>query len=144
MRRFAPLALLAALAVPACSGAEAAKPSTISITGSITVPGGLTEGGLEGGAGQVCVMDGGYSDVREGAQVVVSDDKSTTIAIGRLGGGRLVLPDPDYWSTRKCVFPFTVSAPAGHPFYGVEVSHRGRLQYTAAQLAVPLALTLGD
>jgi hypothetical protein len=43
----------------------------------------------------------------------------------------------------KCTFVFTVdSVPGGQQIHSVEVSHRGDLQYTRAQLDQPLALTL--
>ncbi|MFF4417498.1 hypothetical protein ACFYY8_33655 [Streptosporangium sp. NPDC001559] len=84
-----------------------------------------------------CATRGGYSDIQEGAQVVVTDASSTTIALGRLAYGS--------WNRHTgCVFLFNVEGvPGGHKFYGVEVSHRGRLQYTAEQVAQPLALTIG-
>lgn len=148
MRRFV-LPLLA-MALAGCSGSAAdpstsPSPTTLAITGTITVPGGNTDRGLEGGTGQTCTMDGGYSDIRTGAQVVVSEARGSTIALGALGPGVLDLPDSAFWGTRSCVFPFTVSdVPAGHAFYGVEVSHRGRLQYDSTRIKQPLTVTLGD
>ncbi|TQS29098.1 hypothetical protein [Microbispora sp. KK1-11] len=146
MRTRVALILAAASALTACAAdpPAPAPPKTLAVFGTITVPGGVTEQGLDGGPGQTCVMDGGYSDIRQGAQVVVSDEKGTTIAIGNLGEGTLDLPNLQAWGTRSCVFPFLVKAPAGRRFYGVEVSHRGRLQYTEAQLAEALRLTLGS
>ncbi|MEV4096953.1 hypothetical protein [Streptosporangium saharense] len=84
-----------------------------------------------------CVTTGGYSDIQEGAQVVVTDASGTTVALGRLAYGS--------WNRHTgCVFLFNVpDVPGGHKFYGVEVGHRGRLQYTAEQVAQPLALTIG-
>lgn len=87
--------------------------------------------------GSSCATTGGYADIRRGAQVVVTDASSATIALGQLGYGS--------WDRQKgCVFLFTVAdVPAGHRFYGVEVTHRGRLQFSAEQVAEPLALTIG-
>jgi hypothetical protein len=79
---------------------------------------------------------GGYSDVATGVQVVISDSAGKTVAVGRLGSGAT--------KGRFCVMPFTIAnVPAGKGFYGVEVSHRGRLQYPEADLRHGLALTLG-
>ncbi|MER7126762.1 hypothetical protein [Micrococcus luteus] len=84
-----------------------------------------------------CTTRGGYSDIQEGAQVVVTDASSTTIALGQLAHGS--------WDRHTgCVFFFNIpDVPADQKFYGVEVSHRGRLQYTAEQVVKPLALTIG-
>jgi hypothetical protein len=88
---------------------------------------------------QRCTMSGGYADIFAGTQVVVTDGASRTIALGQLGDGS--------WNSVNgvCVFDFSVTGvPAGHLFYGIEVSHRGRLQYTAEQMTHPIAQTLGD
>jgi hypothetical protein len=79
---------------------------------------------------------GGYSDVATGVQVVVSDSAGKTIAVGALSRGAT--------KGQSCVMPFTVGGvPAGKGFYGVEIGHRGRLQYPEADLRHGLALTLG-
>lgn len=118
----------------------AAEP--ITVAGAIAVPGGFAEGGLAGGPGQVCAVGGGYSDIRAGAQVVVTDDAGRTLALGQLGDGTLRLPDLEHWGTRSCVFPFSVQVPGGHDFYGVEVTHRGVVRYSAGQLRQPVELSL--
>lgn len=130
---------LASLLVAGC----ATQPESIPVTGTLTVPGGFADGGLEGGPGQPCTVGGGYADIRSGAQVVVTDDGGKTIALGELGGGTLLLPDLDTWGTRSCVFSFSVQVPGGHDFYGVEVTHRGVVRYTAEQLRQPVAMSLG-
>lgn len=132
-------ALLPLLLLAAC----AAPPDPVTVAGTLTVPGGYAHGGLEGGPGQPCAVDGGHADIRAGAQVVVTDASGETLALGRLGGGTLQLPDPGVWGTRSCAFPFTVQAPGGHAFYGVEVTHRGVLRYTDEQLRRPLEMSLG-
>jgi hypothetical protein len=137
MRRSAAL-VLAAVLLAAC----ATPPDPITVTGTIAVPGGYAADGLEGGPGQLCAVDGGYADLRAGAQVVVTSE-GKTLALGRLGDGKLQLPDLDEWGTRSCVFPFSVQAPGGYDFYGVEVTHRGVLRYTAEQLRQPVEMSLG-
>lgn len=88
-----------------------------------------------------CAGTGGYSDMRAGTQVTVTDPAGTVVAVGQLGVGDR---RGDTTGTR-CAFPFEVAGvPGGHAFYGVEVSRRGRLQYTEAQVRdAPLALELG-
>ncbi|MFI9558911.1 hypothetical protein [Nonomuraea endophytica] len=134
--------LLLALAGCGTDSAAPASPSTFTVTGTVTVPGGSTARGLDG---ETCVMDGGYSDIAEGAQVVITNAAGTTIALGRLGEGILDTPGPDEPYGSHCEFSFKVEkVPAGAAFYGIEVAHRGRLQYTAESIKQPLRLTLGD
>ncbi|MEV0616179.1 hypothetical protein AB0I81_22890 [Nonomuraea sp. NPDC050404] len=108
---------------------------SLSVDGQVTVrgepPAVLTDNEL------TCRGGGGFDDLREGAQVVVSDAAGKTIALGQLGAGS--------WKRGVgCIFLFTVAdVPGGLDFYGVEVSHRGRVQYTAAQLAAPVELSIG-
>lgn len=98
------------------SGSKAAAP--ITVIGTIDVTG--------------CYKPG-FEDVHPGAQVVVSDSTEKTVAIGDLEGGG-----------EACQYRFTVTnVPAGLGFYGVEVSHRGRLQYSEDQIREPVRLSLG-
>ncbi|MFF0864122.1 hypothetical protein ACFYUV_20355 [Nonomuraea sp. NPDC003560] len=116
--------------------------ATLDISGTIAVRGGVSQNGLDG---EPCTTTGaGFKDIQEGVQVVVTDAASKTIALAALGPGKMRRPGGPDALDRHCVFPFAVSAPAGHDFYGVEVSHRGRVQFTAAQVKTPLELTLGD
>ncbi len=125
--------------VAACGTSTAATPKNIDIHGTITV---TREGVTKGSEGEPCRPDGGYSDIRPGTQVVVTDPAGKTIAVGALGTGANRTRSASYLG--DCEFPFRVTAPAGHQFYGVEVSRRGRLQYPAERLSGPLELTLGD
>ncbi len=140
MRARAALLAAALLLLPGCASdppdVSAPSPSTLTVTGKLIVKGDYPAVQVDG---IMCGTGGGYTDIREGAQVVVTDESAKTIALGRLGKGA--------WAntTAECIFFFTVTGvPTGLQFYGIEVSHRGRLQYTAAQLATPLALTIGD
>ncbi|MFF0575501.1 hypothetical protein [Streptosporangium saharense] len=137
MRRTFPLASIALVA--GCSGISIAvprpAPAPLTVGGTMSVPGSSLIGDPRS-----CVTTGGYSDIREGTQVVITDEASKTIALGSLEAGK-----PDSQSSALCVFPFSVqNVPGGRPFYGIEISHRGRLQYTAAQITMSLQLTLGD
>jgi hypothetical protein len=116
----------------ATTSAGAEKPAggdtTITVTGTITVK-------------EICsqIDDGGYSDMRQGADVVIKNESGTTIAIGALGSGHDNIPPG--W----CDFDFTVTdVPTDATFYEVEVGHRGALRYTLAELKQPLGLELGD
>ncbi|TMR09302.1 hypothetical protein ETD86_44160 [Nonomuraea turkmeniaca] len=119
--------LLGQLAKPAASP----TPSTIAVSGSVTLKDGF------GTEGAPCSGDGGFNDIREGAQVVITDATQVTLAVGSLGAGKRD-------KAGQCEFAFAITAPTGHDFYGIEVSHRGRLQYSASQISSPLFLSLGD
>lgn len=144
MRRILPLALLAILAIAGCGSTETdtpAPPETRNIFGQMTV--GLSPGdiGWYGPETTPCQPGGGYSDIHEGAQVVVTDAAAKTLAVGSLGPGM----QDDTGAGKTCVFSFWVNdVPVGEKFYGVEVAHRGRLQYPAARITDPIILTLGD
>lgn len=88
--------------------------------------------------GKPCVAGGGYADIN-GAQVVVTDPAGKTIATSQLPSSG-ILRDANGF---MCEFAFSVDVPGGHDFYGIEVSHRGRLQYSEGQLkSGDLALVL--
>jgi len=87
-------------------------------------------------SGTSCRGTGGFGDIREGAQVVVTDPAGATLALGSLGVGVAK-------AASACVFPLAVTVPAGRKIYGVEVSHHGRVQYEESALSVPLKLELG-
>jgi hypothetical protein len=110
--------------------------SSFTIRGQIV----LTDNNLALGT-ESCSGQGGYNDMRAGTQVTVTDAAGAVIALGAVGAGQR---GSDTSGTR-CVFPFTVAdVPAGHGFYGIEVSHRGRLQYPEAQVRdSSLTLSLG-
>lgn len=116
---------------PASKPATTSSPNAIPISGTVTLNDGFGVEGLP------CSGEGGYGDIREGAQVVVTDAASKTLAVGALGPGRRD-------AKQDCEFAFSVTAPSGQQFYGLEISHRGRLQYSAAQVSKPLQLSLGD
>lgn len=78
-----------------------------------------------------CYGRGGYDDIRGGARVTVKNEKGTLIGTGSLESGT--------WTnlgggTTGCVFPFTVADVKDADFYQVEVSHRGGLTYSKADL----------
>lgn len=105
---------------------------TLTISGKLE----LVDQNLATFSDDTCAGSGGYSDLRGGAQVVVTSASGGTIGLGQLGEGQ--------WTTgsKLCTFPFSVEAPAGQGFYGVEVTHRGSVKYSEADLAQPLALEI--
>lgn len=85
--------------------------------------------------GHPCSTVDGYSDIRPGAEVVISDDAGRTLAITSLGRGR-------FNASLQCSFPFHARVPAGLGFYGVEVTHRGVVKEPESALG-DVQLTLG-
>lgn len=138
------LALIAALvAAYALSGRDradpepAAPPATTAISGSLelTLPHFTWSNSTN-----TCWGDGGFSDIREGAQVVVSDAAGAVIAVSALSAG---LPSVAGGRATSCTFGITVTnVPSGRTFYGVEVSHRGVVRFAEVDLG-RVALSLG-
>lgn len=115
----------------------ATDPASFAVYGSLEMPIHET---VYDSMGRTCAGDGGYDDIRAGAQVVVTDADGGTVALGELSQGRMDGSVPD----ATCQWRFTVAdVPAGAGFYGVEVTHRGALQYTEQELRSPISLSLG-
>jgi hypothetical protein len=148
-------AVTCAFIISACSGGPSDKPAaTVTVTDTPsapteTAPATFTGHGyidvasskFGGRAGDPCINDPGYEDVTDGAQVTVSSPSGRILAVGRLGGGRLARAR----YLKPCRFHFTVTGiPEGLPLYKVEVSHRGALTYSEADLRKGLTLTLGS
>lgn len=102
----------------------------ITVDGTVTV----ADAG-KGFSDTGCRGTGGYSDLAEGTPVAISDASGKTIAIGRLETGRV--------SGADCVFPFHVSVPRSD-FYGIEVSHRGVVKYSRAEVQSGVMLGIGS
>jgi hypothetical protein len=86
----------------------------------------------------VCNGPEGYTDITDGAEVVVSDASGKTLGIG-------MLSNPSASGSDTCNFTFTVkNVPAGKKFYGIEVTHRGTVKETEAAMKAGPALELGD
>ena len=83
-----------------------------------------------------CVGQGGYADIREHTEVFVTDGAEKTIGIGQV--------EKAANKGLYCEYEFLVRGiPAGLGFYGVEVSKRGRVQYSEAQMRAGVTLSLG-
>ncbi|WP_405807909.1 hypothetical protein OG729_22890 [Streptomyces sp. NBC_00210] len=88
--------------------------------------------------GELCPGTDGFSDIDFGTQVNVTNAAGTLVAQSSLGLGAK--------TDAGCAFPFTVDGVVPESkFCSVEVSHRGGLTQTEADLhAGGLAFTLGD
>jgi hypothetical protein len=97
----------------------------------------LPEGG---GQDKPCVGYGGYSDINQGAQVTIRDEKGTVVGAGQLGAGTLDVSS----KPPLCQFTWSVKdVPRGHSYYQLEVSHRGALELKEEQLRGVVLSTLG-
>lgn len=105
------------------------KPAVFTVYGSMT----LTVSQFSDDQGY-CAGRDGYDDIAAGAQVVITDAAGAVVGVGKLDGGQV--------SNLHCVFDFVIpGVPDGKPFYGVEVTHRGRVQYSRADLNQVIALS---
>lgn len=145
-RALFPVVLLAFAA--GCGGPSAADTPTGTATSTEPASSFAVYGSLEmsiadttyDSTGRTCAGDGGYDDIRAGAQVVVTDADGGTVALGELSQGRMDGSAP--YAT--CQWRFTVAdVPAGAGFYGVEVTHRGEMTFTEQELRSPISLSLG-
>ncbi|MEV1245104.1 hypothetical protein [Nonomuraea sp. NPDC049750] len=118
-----PTSLASQAAAPQASAPQA-LPSLFSATGVLILK--ITPDSVEFGDHPACSGKGGYSDIGQGTQVVVTDAAGKTVALGKLGTG--------LHEERGCTFRFAITVPPGGQFYGIEVSHRGRVQYAAYEL----------
>jgi hypothetical protein len=85
-------------------------------------------------AGAGCFGEGGYSDIRAGAGVTVKDASGSLIGTTTLGPG-VAQPWPEVAPDAvQCVFPYSLSVP-DTAFYTFEVSHRGAISRSRADLA---------
>lgn len=118
------LAVLAAAAVAGCGAtAQAASPAPFTLTGDLQVQ-----------------CRGTFEDITDGATVTVYDAAGTVVAVGHLG------KEGDPAMQGRCMWPITVpNVPATSAFYGVEVTHRGKVTVPATQAqAGDVHLTLGN
>jgi hypothetical protein len=148
-RRWPLLAVGLALLIGGSIAAAVALAGTNAATDSLHIRGTLTLTDPDAGYGiytQSCTGQGGYEDIRPGAQVAVTGPDGTVLAIGHLEAGNTIGGDGSTVGG-TCQFAFDVSGvPAGHGLYGIEVSHRGMVMYEEAALLTVLdgpTLTLG-
>jgi Uncharacterised protein family UPF0547 len=110
--------LTGSLVVPAADNLQ-----TLDWLGKITT----SSGGVQ--LGGPCSASGVYSDISAGNDVTVRDETDRVVGTVALGSGAL-----GFTSTAVCVFKFTVPDVPDAKFISVEVGHRGRLTFSAADL----------
>lgn len=115
-----PLSWSSADAPAQTSASSSPTTAAISVTGSLAVKDGFGE------VGEPCETSDGYDDLAVGTQVTVTDEAGTVLAVANLEEGSS--------TGSTCEFPFTISVPPGHKFYGFEVSRRGVIRYTESQV----------
>lgn len=123
-RWFAPALVGAGLLV------VAAAAGSIAAGAAITAPHTFTAKGVVMLEGTDCTsIPGGYDDITKGAGVTVKDPSGKVVGLGELAAGK------DIGSGLGCAFFFSVKdVPSGLGIYGVEVTHRGLLQYKESTL----------
>jgi len=84
------------------------------------------------GVDKPCEAEGGYNDIRQGADVVVKDRAGSIVAAGSLEAGAGVKSPPTDYA--RCGFSFEIPNVPDADFYSIEVSHRGALTYTRDEL----------
>jgi hypothetical protein len=126
-------ALAALFLLAGCSSAKAALPIAVSGTVTLVDANSAAEWAVAGR----CTGTGGFSDLKTGAEVVISDDSGKTLAISSLTAP--VTGDV----AGRCIFGFSADVPAGKHFYGVTVTHRGAVKFSEAALPTA-ALTIGS
>jgi hypothetical protein len=84
-----------------------------------------------------------YPDVVQGTQVVVTNSAGTVIATGQLGAGQQQEFAGLGSFGATCNYPFTVQVPGGLARYGITISHRGTIWFSAKQMQSGPGLTLG-
>ena len=95
-----------------------------TITGTLALVDTDSQGGLD--EGDLCSGSGGYDDIGPGADVKVTDGKGELIGSSNLGVGK--------YNGFACSFEFTVESVRDADFYSVEVSHRGGLSFSKAEI----------
>lgn len=124
-------------------------PKTFTVHGTVSTPADISSS--EATIGGHCYADSGYTDMSDDAQVTITDENDTVVAIGKLGDGNTatnemgiagVFVDVEIAST--CGWPFYISGvPEGRGFYSISIGRRNPVRYERADLNADLALGLG-
>jgi hypothetical protein len=151
-RRTCSVVCVAVTAVAGCSGSSGGSPTAVlsssrsapvlvTVTGSVVLARAeiITENGpgttcwAYGNAPTVVAHTTAFDDVKEGAQVVVTDASGATVGVGALGAGVASGTSPaDY----VCRFAFTVAGvPSGPKFYGVKIGNQPAKQVPSTSIA---------
>lgn len=127
MRMGLGIASVALVALSACGGASA-----------FTAKGALGIVAVDATTDDCSAGTGGYSDIREGASVVITDASGKKLAVGSLKEGK------PYGESRLCTFGFSIEdIPGGEGPYSVEVGSRGEVAFTEDE-ADSIVISLGN
>jgi len=113
-------AAVAALLLMACGSQGSTLSGTMTVIESLPLQ-------QSGSIGAGCTGVGGYDDLSAGTAVVVKDEGGKVLATGSLDSGKISALETCQWS-------FTVSNVPDAKFYQIEVSHRGAVTYSKADL----------
>lgn len=118
----------------------AVRTTTMTVRGTMDIEGrdNFSVSAPDAVGNQTCAGSGGYSDLAEGAGVTVTDGSGNTIATGHLEAGIFIR------GTDACIFGFQVTVPDDKDFYGIEVTHRGTVEFSKADMKDGPGLTIGD
>lgn len=101
--------------------------SRATLTGTMVL-----EDGFELDGDDRCSGTGGYSDVREGAQLTVSDESGTVLGVAEFSPGNV---DPyDVGDESFCQFAFVAAGLPRADFYVFELGRRGDLTYSLGDM----------
>lgn len=128
-------------AASSASGAASSSSAGFTLAGKLTLK--WSTGAFIRDENRMCAGSGGYSDIAGGAAVTIADQTGTVIATGQLDDGHADVSDAG--NPIDCTFSFSVlHVPDGKTFYGVTVSHRGAIQFSADRAkGGDVALSLG-
>ena len=76
--------------------------------------------------GTSCVTTGGYSDVSEGAEVIITNASGNQVGQGALGSGTI--------SGDACIFSFTVTSVPDSSSYGIRIGNRNTVSFTRSEM----------
>ena len=96
--------------------------------------------------GDPCTPRAGYSDIVEGAQVVITDAADTKLAVGELEAPTIVKGPSDSFIDARCEYPFQVSeVPGDKSLYSVHVGNtfRGEQTFGEDELYAGVELSVG-
>ena len=136
-RLWVTLGIVIFVAVVAAAGAVAFIESG-ALTPHHTITGTLALSNAAIVTGSECKGYGGYADIVAGAGVVLKDGDGKILGTSELGTGS--------GTAALCTFPFTIYDVPEVSFYSVEVSHRGQVTESLADLKASnwtFILTLG-
>ena len=106
--------------------------SSIHVSGTVT----LVDEGVTRFKDQPCSGTGGFADLRNGAEVLITDSTGAYLTVAYLESGHGVA------LSNNCVFSFSTKVPAGLGMYGVKVTHRETKPVSEEQLHSPLRFTV--